>query len=179
MATQSVSTARSENAAAISWLPLIVLMLAQLQMGFNVNALPVSMGPIVDDFNAPATAIGTAIVVYSLFVAAFVMLGSKIGKLLGARLVFQAGVLVHGISMGMMAVSSDVDTMNTAQAIAGVAAAILVPTLVVLIASNYQGRQQEQALGVLASAPAIASGLAPRSAGAIRSVCCCSIRSRC
>jgi MFS family permease len=160
MATQSVSTARSENAAAISWLPLIVLMLAQLQMGFNVNALPVSMGPIVDDFNAPATAIGTAIVVYSLFVAAFVMLGSKIGKLLGARLVFQAGVLVHGISMGMMAVSSDVDTMNTAQAIAGVAAAILVPTLVVLIASNYQGRQQEQALGVLASAPAIASGLA-------------------
>jgi MFS family permease len=135
-------------------------MLAQLQMGFNVNALPVSIGPIVDELNAAATAIGTAIVVYSLFVAAFVMLGSKIGKLLGARLIFQISVLVHGISMGMMAFSTDVSTMNTAQAIAGVAAAALVPTLVVLIASNYKGRQQEQALGVLASAPAIASGLA-------------------
>lgn len=160
MATKPVSASKTVVAAQSSWLPLIVIMLAQLQMGFNVNALPVSIGPMIEDLNAPATAIGTAIVVYSLFVAALVMLGSKVGKLLGARLVFQVSALAHGISMGMMAVSRDANTMNTAQAIAGVAAALLVPTLVVLIAANYQGRQQEQALGVLASAPAIASGLA-------------------
>jgi MFS family permease len=160
MSTQTATSTKAQAVAQASWLPLIVIMLAQLQMGFNVNALPVSIGPIVDDLNAPATAIGTAIVIYSLFVAAFVMLGSKLGKLLGARLVFQVSVIAHGISMGMMAVSRDVAAMNTAQAIAGIAAAALVPTLVVLIAANYQGRQQEQALGVLASAPAIASGLA-------------------
>ncbi len=50
--------------------------------------------------------------------------------------------------------------MNTAQSIAGLAAAALVPTLVVLIAANYHERQQAQALGILASIPAIASGLA-------------------
>jgi len=160
MSTQTATSTKAQAVAQASWLPLIVIMLAQLQMGFNVNALPVSIGPIVDDLNAPATAIGTAIVIYSLFVAAFVMLGSKLGKLLGARLVFQVSVIAHGISMGMMAVSRDVEAMNTAQAISGIAAAALVPTLVVLIAANYQGRQQEQALGVLASAPAIASGLA-------------------
>jgi MFS family permease len=160
MATSSASTPTSTAAAQAPWLALIVIMMAQLQMSFNVNALPVSIGPIVDELNAPATAVGTAIVVYSLFVAAFVMFGAKLGKLFGARLVFQVGVLAHGISMGMMAVSTDVNTMNTAQVIAGIAAALLVPTLVVLIASNYRGRQQEQALGILASAPAIASGLA-------------------
>jgi MFS family permease len=149
MATSSASTTKTASAAQASWLALIVIMLAQLQMGFNVNALPVSIGPIVEDLNAPATAVGTAIVVYSLFVAAFVMLGAKLGKLFGARLVFQVGVIAHGISMGMMAVSTDANTMNNAQIIAGIAAAILVPTLVVLIASNYQGRQQEQALGIL------------------------------
>jgi MFS family permease len=160
MSASSASKTRVDAPAQASWLPLIVLMLAQLQMGFNVNALAVSIGPIVQDLNAPATAVGTAIVVYSLFVAAFVMLGAKIGRMFGARLVFQAGALAHGIAMAMMALSRDESAMNTAQAIAGVAAAALVPTLVVLIAANYSGRQQEQALGVLASAPAIASGLA-------------------
>lgn len=160
MASKSVSPPTASAVAQASWLPLVVIMLAQLQMGFNVNALPVSIGPIVDELHTPATAVGTAIVVYSLFVAAFVMLGAKLSKLIGARLLFQVSAVAHGVSMGMMAVSTDANTMNTAQAIAGVAAAALVPTLVVLIAANYQGRQQEQALGVLASAPAIASGLA-------------------
>ena len=45
--------------------------------------------------------------------------------------------------------------MILAQAVAGAAAAALVPTLVVLIAANYQGRQQAQALGWLGAAEAM------------------------
>jgi MFS family permease len=167
MTTQSASRPQVAAAAQASWLPLIIIMVAQLQMGFNVNAIPVLIGPIVEDLNVPATAIGTAVVVYSLFVAAFVMLGSKLGKLLGARLVFQVAAVAHGAAMAMMALSRDEAAMNLAQSIAGIAAAALVPTLVVLLAANYQGRQQEQALGILASAPAIASALAFVIAGVI------------
>ena len=47
--------------------------------------------------------------------------------------------------------------MNLAQALA---AAALVPTLVVLIAANYHGAQQAQALGILAGTPAISGALA-------------------
>jgi MFS family permease len=97
---------------------------------------------------------------YSLFVAAFVMLGAKIGKLLGERLVFQVSVAAHGLAMVLMTISTDAGMMNLAQVIAGIAAAALVPTLVVLIAANYRDRQQSQALGILASVPAIASGVA-------------------
>jgi MFS family permease len=103
--------------------------------------------------------VATALVLYSLFVAAFVMLGAKIGKMFGERLVFQVSVLLHGGSMALMAVSTSAETMNLAQALAGIAAAALVPTLVVLIAANYRQRQQEQALGILAAIPAVASGL--------------------
>ena len=155
-------TAKSDavvNVVKASWLPLAIIVLAQLQMGININALPVSLGPIIEDINAPATSVATALVLYSLFVAAFVMLGAKIGKMFGERLVFQAGALAHGASMALMAVSRSAETMNTAQAIAGIAAAALVPTLVVLISANYRERQQEQALGILASIPAVASGL--------------------
>jgi MFS family permease len=165
--TAASTAARLEDLARASWLPLVIIVLAQLQMGFNINALPVSIGPISEDLNAPATAIGTALVVYSLFVAAFVMLGAKLGKLFGERLVFQAAVAVHGVSMALMAISTDASTMNTAQGIAGLAAAALVPTLVVLIAANYHDQQQSQALGILASIPAIASGVAFVIAGLI------------
>ncbi|MFZ2362327.1 MAG: MFS transporter [Anaerolineae bacterium] len=147
------------KAVQASWLPLAIIVLAQLQMGININALPVSLGPIIEDINAPATSVATALVLYSLFVAAFVMLGAKLGKMFGERLVFQVSALAHGGAMALMAVSVSAETMNTAQAIAGLAAAALVPTLVVLIAANYRQRQQEQALGILAAIPAVASGL--------------------
>lgn len=148
------------SVARASWLPMIVIMLAQIQMAFNVNALPVSIGDIVDEFDTPATTIGTALVVYSLFVAAFVMLGAKLGKIVGERLIFQVTAVVHGIAMGLMAVSPNVSIMMLAQAVAGLAAAGLVPSLVVLIAANYRGAQQAQALGLLAGTSAMAGVVA-------------------
>jgi MFS family permease len=153
------STAGDERATRAPWLPLIVIVLAQLQMAINISALPVSLGPISEDLDAPATATATALLVYSLFVAAFVMLGAKIGKLVGERRVLQVCVVAHGAAMALMAISTDARMMNTAQAIAGVAAAGAVPTLVVLIAANYHGRQQQTALGVLAGIPAVASAV--------------------
>ena len=144
----------------VTWLYMAVIVLAQMQMAFNVNAIPVSIGPIVDELNVPSTAVGTALVVYSLFVAAFVMLGAKIGKIFGERLVFQVAALLHGLAMGLMAFSQDATTMNAAQALAGIAAAALVPTLVVLIAANYSGPQKSQALGILAATPALSGALA-------------------
>lgn len=142
------------------WLPLIIIVIAQIQMAFNVNALPVSIGPIVEDLGVPATDVGTALVFYSLVVAGFVMLGAKLGKMVGERLAFQVTALLHGLAMGYMALSRTSGDMNRAQALAGLAAAVLVPTLVVLIAANYKGRQQAQALGVLAGAPALSGAAA-------------------
>jgi MFS family permease len=170
MAKKTTAAAVVEAASKVSWTPLAIIVLAQLQMGININALPVSLGPIVEDLNVPATAISTALVLYSLFVAAFVMLGAKVGKMFGERLVFQVSAVGHGAAMALMAVSTDADMMNIAQIIAGITAALLVPTLVVLIAANYRDRQQEQALGILASIPAVASGLTFVVAGFIATV---------
>jgi MFS family permease len=168
--TRSDSAAAGGAGASASWLPMIIIMLAQIQMAFNVNALPVSIGGIVEDFDTPATSVSTALVVYSLFVAAFVMLGAKIGKLVGERLIFQVTVVAHGLAMGLMAVSPTASTMINAQAIAGLAAAGLVPSLVVLIAANYRGAQQAQALGLLAGTPAMAGVVAFLFAGYVGTV---------
>jgi MFS family permease len=150
----------TERSVQASWLPLVIIVIAQIQMAFNVNAIPVSIGPIVDDLGVPATAVGTALVVYSLFVAAFILLGARLGKMVGERLAFQVTVLAHGAAMALMALSTSDRMMNLAQGLAGLAAAILVPSLVVLIAANYHGKQQAQALGILAGSPAISGALA-------------------
>jgi MFS family permease len=159
-------TAKSEavdgfaNAVRVSWLPMLIIALAQIQMGFNVSALPVSIGGIVEDFNTSPSSVSTALVVYSLAVAGFVILGAKLGKLIGSRLAFQIGVIIHGLAMLGMAFSVSATMMIQMQAIAGLAAAILVPSLVVLIANHYRGAQQSQSLGLLGAAQAIAGVLA-------------------
>jgi MFS family permease len=158
MAEKSGPVGKTELTA--SWLPMVIILMAQIQMAFNVNAIPVSIGPIVDELDVPSTTVGTALVFYSLFVAAFVMLGAKLGRLFGARLVFQVSAVLHGVAMLLMALARDEGMMLAAQALAGIAAAALVPTLVVLIAANYHGRQQAQALGLLAGAPAVAGVMA-------------------
>lgn len=157
---QTDSKAAATLAQTASWLPLFIIVLAQIQMAFNVNALPVSIGPIVEDLGIPATSVGTALVFYSLFVAAFVLVGAKLGRIFGERLVFQVMALAHGAAMAIMAFSPNAAVMNLAQVLAGLAAAALVPTLVVLIAANYHHQQQAQALGILAGAPAMSGALA-------------------
>jgi MFS family permease len=62
--------------------------------------------------------------------------------------------------MVLMATSRSVAVMLAAQALAGFAGAGLRPTLVVLIANHYHGRQQSEALGWLGAARAMAGVLA-------------------
>ena len=160
MSKQAPSLPAIGTTQQVTWLYMAVIVLAQMQMAFNVNAIPVSIGPIVEELNISATSVGTALVFYSLFVAAFVMVGAKLGKIFGERLVFQVTALLHGGAMAVMALSQNAGMMNTAQALAGLAAAALVPTLVVLIAANYSGPQKAQALGILAATPALSGALA-------------------
>jgi hypothetical protein len=105
MTTQAVSDRREKAVEQASWVPMIIIALAQIQLIFNVNTLQVSIGSIVDDFNTTPSSVSTALVVYSLGVAGFVMLGAKLDRLLGSRLVFQLGVIVHGGAMGLMAIA--------------------------------------------------------------------------
>jgi MFS family permease len=160
MVTKSKPAVKAESALRASWLPMGVIALAQIQMAFNVSALPISIGGIVRDFDTSPSSVSTALVVYSLAVAGFILLGAKLGKLFGARLVFQVGVIVHGLTMAGMALSTSTAMMIQIQAIAGLAAAGLVPMLVVMIASHYKGQQQSQALGLLGASQAAAGVLA-------------------
>ncbi|CFQ51841.1 MFS transporter [Yersinia alsatica] len=152
MANQSAHRAGAE--VKESWVPMITIALAQILMSFNVASLPVALGGMVKSFNVPPTTIATAIVMYSLSVAGFVMLGAKLNQRFGPLVVFRSTVLLFGIAQVMMTFSPNVTVMISAQALSGLAGAALVPALVALIAENYRGTQQATALGALGSARA-------------------------
>jgi MFS family permease len=153
-----------------TWLPMIVIAMAQILMIFNVSTLQVSVEAIASSYNVPATTVGSAIVTYALVVAAFILLGGRVAPLFGSRRVFRWMVLLFGAATALVAISPGIITMILAQIVAGAAAAALVPTLVVLIVDNYRGRLQEKALGLLGASIALGVVLAFLIAGFLATV---------
>jgi predicted MFS family arabinose efflux permease len=154
MSVQSMSSPSAESQAQESWVPMIAIALGQMIMSFNVASLPVALGGMVKSFEVPPTTVATGIVAYSMLVAGFVMLGAKLNQRYGALHVFRAAVLLFGAAQVLMTFSPNANLMITAQALSGAAGAVIVPSLVALIAENYKGRQQATALGALGSARA-------------------------
>lgn len=148
-----------------SWLPLVVVVLTQIQASFAVNALTVSMAGITEDLDTPATNIGTAITASTFAMAAFILLGAKLGAKFGSRRVFQIAVVAHGLAMAGVMLSANAGMLFVAQAASGVMISMISPALTVFIARNFSGRQQAQAIGFLAAAIPAAGVLALLIAG--------------
>ncbi|PZP44153.1 MAG: MFS transporter [Azospirillum brasilense] len=133
---------------------MIAIALGQAIMSFNVASLPVSLSGMVSSFGVPPTTVATGIVMYSLAVAGFVMLGAKLVQRFGSTQVFRIVVALFGVAQVLMVVSPVATVMLLAQLLAGLAAAVIVPALVALIANHYHGQQQATAVGALGSARA-------------------------
>ncbi|MBF6318925.1 MFS transporter [Nocardia cyriacigeorgica] len=168
MSSESADTATTPERA--SWLPMVGLFFAQVLMSFNVAALPISLGGMVDDFGVAPTVVSSTIVVYGLAVAALVMVGGKLGQRIGWVAIFRVVVATFGVSAIMMIASPSVGWAIAAQGVAGASAAIIVPALVALIAENYHGDQQATAIGALGSARAISGVSAFLIGGALGSL---------
>jgi len=169
MSAATSSAVHTEQIVKASWLPLIVVVLTQIQASFAVNALTVSMQGITTDLNTPATSVGTAITAGTFAMAAFILLGAKVGAKFGSRRVFQIAVIIHGAAMAAVALSATPAMLFIAQAASGAVIALIAPALVVFIAANFHGQQQAKAIGYLAAAIPAAGVLALLIAGTFAS----------
>ncbi len=165
MATTHSPTAASTKESPASWLPLIVVVMTQIQASFAVNALTVSMQGITTDLDTAATSIGTAITAGTFSMAAFILLGAKVGARFGTRKVFQIAVAIHAAAMAAVALSLSPAMLFIAQASSGAVIALIAPALTVFIATNYKDQQQAKAIGLLAAAIPAAGVLALLVAG--------------
>lgn len=152
MPTEAGSNTKSEEREAPG--TIVTIALGQVLLSFNVVSLPIALSGLVKSFGVPPTTVAAAIVTYSLAVASFVMLGAKLNQRFGAVSIFRAVVALFGAAQVLMTVSPNANVMIAAQGLCGAAGAVLVPSLVMLVAKKIPVDRQTAALGMLGAAGA-------------------------
>src|SRR5580765_6843113 len=79
------------------WLPLVILASAQFIMVLDSSVMNVAISEIVDDLDTTIQGVQTAITLYTLVMAAFMLLGAKLGDILGRNRAFAIGLAIYGI----------------------------------------------------------------------------------
>jgi len=133
--------------------------MAEAVVIFNITTLQVAIDGIATNFNASAASVKTTIVVYWLVVAALILPAAKVAPSWGARRVFRGAIALFAAAMAVMALSPAPVAMLSAQVVAGVATAAMMPTLALLIADHYGETPPKSALDWLAMAQAV--GIVP------------------
>ncbi len=164
---QMTTTAPPIDIAKASWFPLAIVMLCQIQVSFN--AFNVSIEGIVEDLDIPATSVGLALTTSTFAMAGFVLLGSRIGAKIGPRKALHIGMIGPTIAAITISLTNQGWMLFAVQALNGATVALAAPALTVVIARNYQGKQQGHAIGFLASAIPLAQVVSLLVAGALAS----------
>jgi predicted MFS family arabinose efflux permease len=106
MAVSPSATVRTAESA--SWLPLIAVCLAQMTAIVNPAVTSTAVGALVADLQTAATTVQTALVLYALFSAALMLVGSRLGGYIG-MLGAAAGI---GGSIGLLGGGALVGTLG-------------------------------------------------------------------
>ncbi|MFH8622887.1 MFS transporter [Streptomyces vietnamensis] len=132
------------------WRALIVLGTAQFLMVLDTSVMNVSISQLVEDFDTEVTAIQAVITLYALVMAAFMIIGGRIGDILGRRRVFLIGMAVYGVGSALTAAAPTLWVLALGwSVIEGLGAALVLPSMAALVAESYRGRDRSVAYGVV------------------------------
>ncbi|MEZ5382879.1 MAG: MFS transporter [Microthrixaceae bacterium] len=132
------------------WRPLVVLSVAQFLMVLDQSVMNVSISQLVDDFDTTVSAIQGVITLYSLVMAALMIIGGKIGDIIGRRRAFATGLVIYAAGSAVTAASWSVPSLAFGWSILeGIGAALAMPAMAALIAGNYEGSDRVTAYGTL------------------------------
>jgi EmrB/QacA subfamily drug resistance transporter len=146
----------------VKWGVLGVLGAAQFLMVLDQAVMNVAISQLVEDFDTTVTTIQAVIALYALVMAGLMLTGGKLGDLLGRRRTFVIGLCVYAVGSGLTAASWSVPSLTFGWSILeGIGAALVMPALVALVASSYQGRDRAVAYGVLGGIAGAAIAVGP------------------
>lgn len=141
---------------------LATLAAAQFLMTLDSSVMNVSIATVAHDVGTTVTGIQAAITLYTLVMAAFMITGGKIGQILGRRRAFVVGSLVYGAGSAVTAVAGSLPVLILGWSVLeGLGAALILPSVVALVASNFGPAQRPRAYGLVASAGAVAVAVGP------------------
>ena len=141
---------------------LITLASAQFLMTLDSSVMNVSIATVAKDVGTTVTGIQTAITLYTLVMASLMITGGKVGAIVGRKRAFAIGCVIYGCGSFVTALSQNLATLLVGWSLLeGVGAALIMPAVVALVASNFGVAERPRAYGLVASAGAIAVAAGP------------------
>src|SRR3954452_5336135 len=160
-ATDSAVAPPARARSTPAWLPIAVLAAAQFVMVLDSSVMNVSISRIVDDLDTTIQGVQLAITAYTLVMAALMLLGARLGDILGRERTFAIGLGIYGLGSLITALSPNLTVLLIGwSGIEGIGAALVIPAIVSIIAASYDGKQRAFAFGVVGgiAGAAIAAG---------------------
>jgi MFS family permease len=147
---------------------LLLLASGQFLMTLDSSVMNVSIKSVANDLGTTVTGIQTAITLYTLVMAAFMITGGKIGALIGRRRAFAIGLVVYGCGSLVTALAPNLTVLIIGwSGLEGLGAALIMPAIVALVAGNFSRERRSYAYGIIAAAGAIAVAAGPLIGGAV------------
>ena len=112
-------------------------------MVLDSSVMNVSISQIVEDLNTTVTGVQSAITMYTLVMAAFMLVGAKLGDILGRDRAFGLGLAVYGLGSLITALSPNLTVLLIGwSGIEGLGAVLVIPAIAALTAANYEGKER-------------------------------------
>ena len=141
---------------------LLTLATAQFLMTLDSSVMNVSIATVAEDVGTTVTGIQTAITLYTLVMATLMITGGKVGEILGRKRAFAIGCVIYGVGSFTTALAQNLAWLLIGWSLLeGIGAALIMPAIVALVASNFARPERPKAYGLVAAAGAIAVAAGP------------------
>jgi EmrB/QacA subfamily drug resistance transporter len=160
-------SAQTEQSSG-STLLAVLLSMAMFVLVVDTSLMNVSISAVVHDLDTTASGVQSAIALEALVSAAFILIGGKIGDLIGRKRAFIIGLVCYAAGALSMVLSQTLVPIVIFWAIVGgLGASLLLPAMQSLIHGNFEGPAQRRAYALVGAAAAIAAAVGPLIGGFI------------
>src|SRR3954451_19129226 len=147
---------------------MLLLAAAMFVLVVDTSLMNVSISAVVSDLDTTASGVQSAIALEALVSAAFILIGSQIGDLIGRKRADGLGLLGYAAGALSMTLSQSLLPIVIFWAvIGGLGASLLLPAMQSLIHGNFEGAMQRRAYALVGAAAAIAAAVGPLLGGFI------------
>ena len=132
------------------WKALAVLGIAYLMVVLDVSIVNVALPSIQTDLGFSTEDLQWVVSGYALTFGGFLLLGGRMGDLLGRRRVFMAGLALFLVTSLLAGLSTSSEMLIVARLLQGAAGAILSPSVFsITLVTFAEGAERNKALGIL------------------------------
>ena len=146
----------------------VLLAMAMFVLVVDTSLMNVSISAVVQDLDTTVSGVQSAIALEALVSAAFILIGSKVGDLIGRKRAYVLGLLGYMIGAIAMTLAQGLTAIIIFWAIiGGLGASLLLPAMQSLIHGNFEGAAQRKVYALVGASAAIAAAVGPLLGGFI------------